>query len=203
MVPIWFPHCPAWMWTISRMFLSVAPPVCRCSVSLRVCSTGARGRLHLLWRASTRPRPEGPHGSSLSPQQTLHLSNRICFICWLPHRRVDTSDRSVMMLIVSWWRLLCSSWLLIQNIDLLLGTINFKFVLSVIGRKPLVPIVGKSAQGSIISQSLLIHYCVFSVFSSMLLNILKTWRVVWWIITTEDIWILTFFCDEHINTSIL
>lgn len=53
LVPIWFPHCPAWMWTISLMLVPCVGlwyrlRSARVSLSACVCHTGARSRLRLL-----------------------------------------------------------------------------------------------------------------------------------------------------------
>ena len=53
LVPIWFPHCPAWIWTISLMLVPCVGlwyrlRSARVSVSACVCHTGARSRLRLL-----------------------------------------------------------------------------------------------------------------------------------------------------------
>lgn len=86
-VPIWFPHCPAWMWTISLIALLL--PVSRCSV-------GAP----LLEEAVKRERAAGFISSSVDARSRDHALRGHTRVHSVPLRTVQLH---VFMLVIDYW----------------------------------------------------------------------------------------------------
>lgn len=67
LVPIWFPHCPAWMCTISLMAAAARPAVRPLSRRpARLCAAPSHRAVLYGLRAPARPRPPPP-GTALGP----------------------------------------------------------------------------------------------------------------------------------------